>query len=563
MILFRFVILLAIAGVGIWYFMFEPDRQAALDVVEQDLISEAELRRDTLSADLKTLELAAALIARSAPVATLAEGQPEPEPQQPSARGEFDGNGFARPVPPAVAVPDKRAEERALQELTSLEALTGLKAVRIQKSDTSETLPPLEPPAALQEDGRWQSIIDAAFQGQSGSTAFVNKNGEPNLVFLSPYFSDTGVSAIIIAEAGLGDEKSQWMESEYRLTLSGGDGTVILSNSVRQGGEAIEISREVPALGAAITVAAAKPAEPIGPWAIRSGAALVIAFLALLLWEVNLARRRLRPEAVEARRVSEMRPEEVIIERKAALTQSRGPNANGESLALLAQISDSIGQEVNRPLSAIRNYAEAAYRSVEHGETDRARENIRHVSNLADRIARIIANMRGFVTSQPYQIEPVSIRPVVHDAAVRMLERDPVLGDFFFMEVADDVAEKAFVRADKTRLSQVIDSILSSAWDACRDQEQPELVISIQQTRGNLIVAIDYSGRPGDKTGPDGKRVSVGEVAEASGPVAIGVSFTIAKSIVEGMGGRLISRESALGGGRIEIVVPKFKSSVA
>jgi len=52
-------------------------------------------------------------------------------------------------------------------------------------------------------------------------------------------------------------------------------------------------------------------------------------------------------------------------------------------------------------------------------------------------------------------------------------------------------------------------------------------------------------------------------VAEASGPVAIGVSFTIAKSIVEGMGGRLISRESALGGGRIEIVVPKFKSSVA
>lgn len=546
MILLRSVIFLALVGAGIWFFLAEPDRRAALDAIEQDLIAEAELRQDTLTENLRVLELAAALIARSAPVAVLVEERPEPEPQQPAVQGAFDGTGFESPAPPPAAVPDERTGERALEELKSLEALTGLNAVRILKKGETESLPPLKPPAALLADASWEAGIDAAFRGQAERAAFVKDDGEPSYVFFTPYFSKAGVPAIVIAEAGLGDERSRWAASEYRLSLTAGNGAVILFNAVDAGSEVIEITREVPAMNAAITVATAKP-DPLGPWAIRSGAVLVMAILVLLLWEVNLSRRGLRAQAAEARRLSEMRPEEVIVERTPAPNQSRGQHATGENLALLAQVSDSVGQEINRPLSAIRNHAEAARRSVDKGEMDGARENIRHVSNLADRIARIVANMRGFVATQPYQIEPVSIRPVVHDAAVNMLERDPVLGDFFFMEVADDVAEKAFVRADKTRLSQVIDSLLSSSWDACRDQQQPELLISIRQTRGNMVVAIDYSGRPEDNIGP----------------VARGVSYTIAKSIVEGMGGRLIDRESALGGGRIEIVMPKFRPNAA
>jgi C4-dicarboxylate-specific signal transduction histidine kinase len=562
MILLRAVIFLALVGAGIWYFLAEPDRRAALDAIEQDLTAEAELRREALTKNLRSMELSAALIARSAPVATLLEDEPEPEPQQPAAQDAFDRTGFARPEPAPVTTPDGRAEKQALQELKSLEVLTGLSTVRILKSGETETLPPLKPPTSMLADGSWQAGIDAAFQGQPERAISVGDDGEPSYALFTPYFSQSDVPAIVIAEAGLSDAKSQWEASEYRLSLTGGNGAVILSNSVDAGGEVIEISREVPALNATISVATRKP-EPLGPWAIRSGAALVIAILVLLLFEVNISRRRLRSEASETRRQGDMRPEEVIVERTAAPGQSRGQQATGESLALLAQVSDAIGQEINRPLSAIRNHAEAAYRSVDQGQTDSVRDNIRHVSNLADRIARIVANMRGFVANQPYQVEPVSIRPAVHDAAVNMLERDPALGDFFFMEVADDVPEKAFVRADKIRLSQVIDSLLSSSWDACRDQERPELVISIKQTRGNMVIAIDFSGRPEGKIGPDGRRVSVGEVAEASGPVAKSVSFTIAKSIVEGMGGRLIARDSALGGGRIEIVMPKFKPNAA
>ncbi len=558
MILLRSVIFLALVGAGVWYFLAEPDRQAEIAAIEQELRTEAGLRQDSLTATLQRFKLATVLVARSAPVAALVTDKPEPERQQPVAPESVDGTGLAWPVAPPAVVSADDEKQKALANLASLEVLTGLETIRILKKGESETLPAVDPPAGLLADGRWESGINAAFNGSSVRAAFRDEGAGPAYMFFTPYVNGTEVPAIIIADAPLGSEKSRWQASGYRLTLTGADGKIILANDTRPAGNVIEISRDIPALNAVLTVATAQP-DPLGPWAIRSGAAVLIAILLLFVWELNLARRRLRSQAVEARLLPETKPADVVFEKASGAGHNRDRLSSGESLTLLGQVSESIGQEINRPLSAIRSHAEAASRSVDKGEMDMARSNIRQVSDLAERISRVIANMRGFAASRPYQIEPVSIRPVVHDAAVKMLELAPGIGDFFFMEVADDVDEKAFVRADKKRLSQVIESMLSSSWDACREQEEPELVISILQTRGNMIVAIDFSGDPDDMVEQEHKRISTGAVAEASGPVGRGVSFTIAKSIVEGMGGRLIHKASALGGGRVEIVLPKFR----
>lgn len=559
MILLRSVIFLALVGAGVWYFLAEPDRQAEIAAIEQELRTEAGLRQDSLTATLQRFKLATVLVARSAPVAALVDDKPEPERQQPVAPESVDGTGLAWPVaPPAVVVSADDAKQTALANLASLEVLTGLETIRILKKGESETLPAVDPPAGLLADGRWESGINAAFNGSSVRAAFRDEGAGPAYMFFTPYVSGTEVPAIIIADAPLGSEKSRWQASGYRLTLTGADGKIILANDTRPAGNVIEISRDIPALNAVLTVATAQP-DPLGPWAVRSGAAVLIAILLLFVWELNLSRRRLRSQVVEARLLPETKPADVVFEKASGAGHNRDRLSSGESLTLLGQVSESIGQEINRPLSAIRSHAEAASRSFDKGEMDMARSNIRQVSDLAERISRVIANMRGFAASRPYQIEPVSIRPVVHDAAVKMLELAPGIGDFFFMEVADDVDEKAFVRADKKRLSQVIESMLSSSWDACREQEEPELVISILQTRGNMIVAIDFSGDPDDMVEQEHKRISTGAVAEASGPVGRGVSLTIAKSIVEGMGGRLIHKASALGGGRVEIVLPKFR----
>ncbi len=562
MILFRSVIFLALVGTGVWYFLAEPDRKAEIAAIEQELGIEAELRQSSLTQTIQKFELAAKLIARSEPVAAIAEDKPQQETPTPIGPDSLDGTGLAWPVAPPITVPGESAEEQYLEELASLKALTTFVSVRILKDGDTETRPVKNPPPALLTNGMWDAGTTSAFQGSLVRVPFQDELGNAFVTFFTPYISGTEVPAIVIADALLEGEQSIWGSSDYRLILTGMDGNVILSNNKIPSGAVIEISRDIPALNAVFSVATAQP-EPVGPWAIRSGGVVLIALLLLFLWEMNLSRRRLRAQMLEARLLSDTPPDEVLIEKSSGTGHNRERLSSGESLALLGQVSESIGQEINRPLSAIRSHVDATLGALDKGDVGLARENIRLVSNLADRISRIIANMRGFMPSQPYQIEPVSIRPVVHDAAVKTLEHDPALGDFFFMEVGDDVDEKSFVRADKTRLSQVIDSMLSSSWDACREQEEPELVISIHQTRSNMVVAIDYSGDGDQMADHDQHHLSIGAFAEASGPVGKGVSFTIAKSIVEGMGGRLIYKASALGGGRIEIVLPKFKTNPA
>ena len=95
------------------------------------------------------------------------------------------------------------------------------------------------------------------------------------------------------------------------------------------------------------------------------------------------SRRRLRSEAEEVRRLSETRPEEVIVQRKAARETGTGQNATTESLTLLAQVSDSIGQEINRPLSAIRNHAEAASKRLGAGRSHQPRNEAQAQSPAA------------------------------------------------------------------------------------------------------------------------------------------------------------------------------------
>lgn len=558
MILFRTVIFLALVGTGVWYLLAEPDRSAERAAITQSLQTEADMRQATLSAALRRNELALALIARSATVAALIAEQPAPEPSLPEARAPLPGTGFATPPPLPAPTPAQDDAEEALLDLPSLAALSGLDAIRIRKQQAGQTLPPVPPPAGPVSDNRWQRAVNDAFSGQQARILFVGDDKTPRVALFAPV-SDAGeVQAIVIAEADLTDTRTRWLGSDFRLSLTDTDGDVILSNDVAAGDESIAVTRNLPGVNAVIRAAAAGP-EPVGPWVQRSGAALVIALLFLLLVEVYLSRRRLQTQLSEAQLTALKGPAGTST--APAPDQDGYGRGNGHSLALLGKVSDALGREIDRPLSSIRDHAGEASRAVEGGDLQAARQSIGQVSEMADRIGRIIANMRGYVTAQPYQIEPVSIRPVVQDSAVKMLERDKALGDFFFLEVADDVPDKAFVRADKTRLSQVLDSLLVSSWEACREQDQPELVISIQQTPADMVIAIDASGDATQAALSNGRPANGGAGAGSSATGGKGIGFTLAKSVVEGMNGALIGKNSALGGGRIEIILPKFRTN--
>ncbi len=545
MILLRSIIFLALTLGAVWYFLANPDRQAERAQIEQELLFEAELRDEALTTTLDNFQQAALMITHSAEAKALAVPK-----QEVSVNSAFVSG---------VVVPQSDLfEDEAIQNLQALETLTGLDAIRILRKDAAQALPAVTPPPTLVADGTWDTGVEAAFQGQIGRASYNDEYGNPVYVYFTPYFVEDTVPAIVISDAHLSAEQSRWDNSQYRLAVTDDAGKVILSNAVKIGAEIIEVGHKMPTLSATIMASAAKP-PLVGPWIVRSAAATIIALLGLFLWEQRRSHRRIVSELKETRQVNATQLQQKIEEQTTELGEIKNQLATSESLAMVGHVSASIGQEIDPPLSTIKTDAEAASQFIDDGNTDLAQQNIRNISILTDRISQIVGNLHGFTSSEPYQIEPVSLRPVVHDCAVAMLDRYPSIGDYFFMEVADDVPDTAYVRADKVRLNQVIGTLLSSSWDACRDQDQPELVISIQRSADNFVIGIDHNGHSDTPIHADGGRINIGDTTSDTAAIrGPGVGFTIAKSFIESMNGQLEYKNSALGGDRMEIILPKF-----
>jgi C4-dicarboxylate-specific signal transduction histidine kinase len=547
MILLRSLLFVALTLGAVWYFMVDPDRQAQIASIEQNMQIETQFREQALTTTVENFEQAATLISRSKIIADLVE-----------TRDQVPVNSaFVTVVTPA----DSMTDEDAVQRLSDVESLTGLNGVRIMR-DTGETVPDIAPSPTLEENGSWNASVAAAFDGQIGKSIFTDSSGTPVVGFFVPYSDPTTnkITAIVIAQAALTAEQARWQASKYRIVAKDASGGSILENSIELGPEIITVEQDMPALNASISAAAAMP-EPFGPWVLRSAATALVAILGFFLWEQQRSRQRAVSQLAEARHLKAVKLEEEVAERTTELGEVKDQLAVSESLAMIGQVSASLGQEISKPLAALKKNAETASQFIDRGNPGLAQQTLQKMPILTDRISRIVGDLRGFVSTAPYQIEPVSMRPVVHDAAIQMLDRCPSLGDYFFIEIAEDVPDQIFVRADKTRLSQVISTLLSSSWDACRDEEQPELVISIEQSEDDVVVSVDHNG-PADlhhaAQGSDTARVAVSRDAVPLRDPDVG--FTIAKSFVEGMGGKLDYKSSALGGNRSEIVLAKFRS---
>ena len=547
MILLRMIVAFALTVGAVWYFYADPERQAEYAAAERRLHFEATLRQEALGAIMERFQQAAVLIARTQQVGALVTDDKQ-EPAEPETNSPFTTVTSSAP-----AADDDMTDEKAMEDLLALESLTGLANIRVLRRNAAMMLPDVARPQELLDDGTWDAGVQAAFQGRLGRASYTDADGNPVYVFFTPIFGETNIPGILISDAQLRGEKARWETSQFRVSVQGDDGKVIIANSSRMADDVIEMVHRMPALNANLVAWSPAP-DLIGPWAIRSAAIVIIAMLLLFLLEQQIARRRVMAQLAEARHFKAVRLEEEAMETATELDQVKDQLAVSESMALVGQVSASIGQEINQPLSAIKNYAEAAARFIDKGNTDLAQQNIRNVSTLTDRISRIIANIRGFSTAEPYQIEPVSVRPLVHDAAINMLDRNPAIGEYFFMEVAEDVPEAAFVRADRVRLGQVIANVLSSSWDACREEDQPELVISVQQSRNAMTIAVEHNG-PAARN--QSGRVNVGS-AGSDGAGQSGAGFTIAKSFVEGMNGEMVHKTTALGTTRTEIILPKY-----
>ena len=217
-----------------------------------------------------------------------------------------------------------------------------------------------------------------------------------------------------------------------------------------------------------------------------------------------------------------------------------------DRLSLMGELAAGVAHEINQPLSAIANYAQAGERIASHGEMNvRAlRKTCRDIAEQALRAGRIIRNLRTVAGQRDIVEDEVDINRAIDDV-LNLVEADAAASEIHVStEFAPGLPP---IVGDATRLQQVLLNLTRNAVDAMRDGARKEKGIRIRTQRaGNGSVGVEVLDH-----GHGYPRELADEMFQplvTTKPGGLGVGLAVSRRIVRAYGGELYYRTNPAGG---------------
>lgn len=367
--------------------------------------------------------------------------------------------------------------------------------------------------------------------------------------------------------APLEDDAITWLEQTRQypldrlspLTIDPQSSSMLTISDDGSATDYVSTTERISSLGLTMTVLA--PAGPARVQAlfILSGAGL-IALSATAVWAAIRQRRaRLRERlatqtaiqtALEHRvteRTAELSEANALLktevqERTTAETQLRDTQTQliqAGKLAALGQMSAALSHEINQPLAAVKSYADNATAFLDRDRTAEARDNLRRISDMTDRMASISTHLRNFARRPKQAIGPLRLNAAVQDALavcdVRIKAEGAVVD---YRAPNHDV----WVIGGHVRLQQVIVNLINNALDAMAGQDNPTVRLTIEDTTLSV-----YDTGPGISDQVADEMFDPFFTTKGPGH-GLGLGLSISYNIVRDFGGNLIGANGPGGG---------------
>jgi PAS domain S-box-containing protein len=275
---------------------------------------------------------------------------------------------------------------------------------------------------------------------------------------------------------------------------------------------------------------------------------------------------------ITARKLAEMDRERLLAAERSA--RSEAERARGalsrqntdlvrlnERLVELDRLKDEfvalVSHELRTPLTSIRGYLELI-REGKAGRTTKRQENFLDVMNRnSERLLRLVSDLLFVAQAESgkvaLELEALDLSDLARDAVdtTRPLAAKRAIA--LNLEADDELR----VSADRARLVQLLDNLLSNALKFTPEGGRVDVVLSAENGHAVLEVSDSGIGIPRAEQGRLFERFYRASTATAQAVPGTGLGLAIAKAIVEAHGGR-IDVESDEGAGatfRVELPV--------
>lgn len=357
------------------------------------------------------------------------------------------------------------------------------------------------------------------------------------------------------------------------LAIDEGTALVRLALPHQEPCEYLVQSRKVGRLGWRMVVLADTAQQREGSLLAGAVAGLAAAFLffAITHFRLNVRRYREQREAEAALRRAHQELELRIAERTSELVatnlsleekiealkttenilrQTSDDAVQAGKLAVLGQMSAGISHELNQPLTALHTLTDNAVSLLQRGRLPEVRENLGMIGQMADRMGRIVSEIKNFARKSPEDRRRMKLSDAIFQAVALVDQRRRQLE--VPIEVADFPRDLQ-VQADPVRLEQVLVNLLRNALDAVAGEPDGRIAVTVQRPEPGVRVVIADNG-PG--IAPEMlPRLFEPFVTSKPAGQGLGLGLAISRMIVTELGGSLSAANREDGGAEFSVTL--------
>ena len=231
--------------------------------------------------------------------------------------------------------------------------------------------------------------------------------------------------------------------------------------------------------------------------------------------------------------------------------------AHATRVMTMGEVASSIAHEVNQPLGAIINYANACLRILKGGSGDLTGVTtaLSAVVKDAERAAAVIARVRALAKKSPPEMVAVEVHDIISDVLALVRGELTLRRIELITELYSDLPP---ILGDRVQLQQVLLNLIMNSIEAMRNvrEDQRQLFVGarshVQEDKRFVLITVRDSGA-GLKSGEISRLFETFYTTKADG---MGMGLAISRSIVEGHGGRLWAKPNVGPGAIFQFILP-------
>jgi two-component system C4-dicarboxylate transport sensor histidine kinase DctB len=276
----------------------------------------------------------------------------------------------------------------------------------------------------------------------------------------------------------------------------------------------------------------------------------VLLLLAVTLWQRRRAvRHKLASQA--ALQAAHDSLESTVVARTAQLRAAQSDLVHAGKMAALGQMSAGLVHELNQPLTALRTLSDSAGMLLDHDRPDDVRGNLRRISGMVDRLARLTSRLKTFAHKSDAPPQRVALLRSIADAqallGAELEERD--------IRVEVDVQPPELsVMADEAAIGSLLSNLMRNAVDAMQGSPQRLLRVEAHAVGERAILTVTDTG-PGIPADILARLFEPFVTSKPAG-AGLGLGLVISAQLVRAAGGTLRAGNRDEGGACFTVDLP-------